>query len=183
MILDQQIKLELGDEYEVINRRTLSFIKTILNRMPLAPVKMQIMSNEGGGGGLRRVALSHIIEKGDVDEGLDAFASYLNGEYSTSNNRSAVHHTKWERSSVEARGRFTAPDVVFDESASSADSSDALTHSAHSLNKFLKTNEELSFFTALGDCNNSIVEAAKAVGISLAEARRIYFRVKQRIRR
>lgn len=185
MILQQQLKEYFGEDYDDVSRSALAYIKTILNRPPLSAVKYQIFNNEGSGGNLFRKALCYIIEKKDVDEGLKAFSSYLDEEYSPSSNRSATHHTKWalaDEIKVPPNGRGLDEGGMnpFGDSPSSPQEGNTL--SAHSLKNIVKTNEELQFFTAYADLNNSIVGAAEALGWDIDRARRIYFRVYRRAR-
>ena len=182
MILQEQLVEHFGDEYSDIRRRTLAFNKTILNRPPLSQVKYQIFNNEGGGGNLLRKALCYIIEKGDVDSGLDAYASYLNEEYSTTNNRSTVHHTKWLMGEEGPYSPFgvSVVDRGVDRSDDPSSTSQDVTLSARRLKEVIHSDEEWQFWMAYANMNGSIVGAAEALGIPIEDARRIYFRVYRR---
>lgn len=190
MILNQQLELELGDQYEEAHHRSLKNIKTVLRKPWIAPHRFRIMDNEGGGGALLRRSLCFIIEAGDITKGLNNFNKYLDREYQSSSNRTNVHHSKWvyiEDDPTVAECDLGDPEADLFGSVRSADRSEPNnTQSAHSFNKLynlLQTEAERDFFQALGNLNGSIVEAAKACHLDLDHARRIYFRIKNRVKR
>lgn len=93
-IIDQQLKLDLGENYKTYRHRTEKYCNTVISIPPLKFQRNRILNNEGGIGGLIRTGLLYVIEKDDLNKGLKAFRSYLDAEYNFTNNRSNVHHTK-----------------------------------------------------------------------------------------
>ena len=199
MILDQQIVLHFGEEYDATLASVLKYTKTILNRPPLAAQKYRIFNCEGGGGNLSRLALSYIIEKDDVDDGLDAFSTYLDEEYSSSNNRAKTHHTKW----VGLEDNLaTASNVMAAEAAlepfrvpAAAPSGGLQPLRPHGVKQVLFNEEETELYTTLASLNyqpgigrrgrqksyGKLQEAFDLLGLSREDGQRIYRRVKARV--
>jgi len=179
-IIEQQFELHFGDDYDATLRSVLQYTKTILNKPPLVSHKYRIFDSEGGGGNLSRRALSYIIEKGDVGNGLKAFSSYLNEEYSSSNNRANTHHTKWagleysmDRLDAEAASEpFRVPFAA------------SLSGDIRSLSPFveqtLQTDQERELFSTIAALNGSIVESFNALDLDHKEGWRIWYRIYRR---
>ncbi len=92
MIIDQQIELHFGDDYDRILDHTRKFVKTNYQRLlSWGANKDQILDNEGGRRGLLRKALCYIIEEGDEGNGLRAYGTYLAHEYTSAYQRDHLH--------------------------------------------------------------------------------------------
>lgn len=206
MILDQQIEIHFGEEYDATLASVLKYTKTILNSPPLMAQKYRIFNCEGGGANLSRLALSFIIEKGDVNNGLRAFSSYLNNEYSSSNNRAKTHHTKWsfladyddppqqEGSNAKVE-EVTEPFRV--PVTPSGDLQSLRPHVGQSLHLILQDDEERDLYNTLSSLNyvvgnrkvgrqrsyGKLKEAFELIGLSDADGMRIYWRIKRRLER
>jgi hypothetical protein len=88
-ILDQQIELELGDEYPEALERARKFVGATLNMYKRWNKTQIILDGEGGRAGVLRNCLATIVEVGDISEGLDRWATRLAVEYANG------AHTKW----------------------------------------------------------------------------------------
>ncbi len=88
VIIDQQIELYFGDDYDRILNHTRKFVKTNYQQLIIwGANKDQILDNEGGRRGLLRKALCYIIEEGDEGNGLRAYGKYLAHEYTSAYQR------------------------------------------------------------------------------------------------
>jgi len=96
-IIEQQVRLELGENYDRYVVRAQRFLKTRLNSPQLAGSKQRILNNEGDGkfDQVVQQLLLTIVEKGDINSAFDSYGQYLEAEYNVTNNRSTTHHTKW----------------------------------------------------------------------------------------
>jgi hypothetical protein len=82
-ILEQQLELHFGDEYEENRRRAEHYVKYLISR-PWWVDKQAMLNNEGPLYSMVNHCLLYIIEKGSVGDGHGAYATFLAEQYGTS---------------------------------------------------------------------------------------------------
>lgn len=204
MIIDQQLELHFGEDYEVVKGRANKYVHSVMSSTWLKRSEKNRASRvEGGIPGLRRLALLYIIEaEDDIDRGLSDFGNYVAREYGSTNRRSGdalnvslkpftkgapVTAGAWMLQDIEEALSVDQPDEPL--VGSPASISEALTERdddviqiPQDLEHFLREDKEKIFFQTIGDVG-SIAEAIRLLGWDKKEAMRMWHRVHARVKR
>lgn len=93
-IIDEQIQLELGDDYPKALKATRKYIsKVIQNADRWGSSSAAQVSGEGGMNSMMRNCLLHIVEQQNIEDGLERYGRELASEYmSGSRNKNTVSY-------------------------------------------------------------------------------------------
>lgn len=187
-LTNETIRLELGDEYNEALVRSRKYVATAMRRWRHGrATKRQAFQWEGGPAGMLQRCLLFIIEEGNIDDGLSKFGTYLSKEYRQTSNPLLTKDPRYNVTLGEwaekARG---GPNSDAADDALSASPSALLAalyaECDHGGRPCVRSQEELDYFQRFGD-TGSAREADRLMGLSRAEGRRIYERVKKRVYR
>lgn len=198
--MEQQLELHYGEEYATVLKSTEVYLNTVLSRMPLITERDRILKTEGGFHQLELNALAYGVELGDFRRGCTAYALYLGDEYAGQENNSDTHHTKWVELDVLSDRDNTLRDntLPYREGGHASLRGEASTLGVEHPSRYRRSQDVLwdfdeeELFGTMASIGASVrggkLEynpklAAEILGWEWSDARRIYLRVKARVRR
>lgn len=203
-VLAEQVREYFGDNYTDMFRQAKAWAGNIIRSSWLGGGVKTALNNEGGFDGMAASSLIYVIEHGDLVLGLRAYGNYLVHEYADTEEYSHRRHDNIDDPRIEDKGvhnisgqqalpstelsaawadRWSGatPEVEARRPSPSAFTNNrvAVTPPYPALDGLLKSEEEAEYFLTLA-ATNSPTETNTLLGLSKADGKRIYSRVKMR---
>lgn len=192
MLIDEQIKLELGEDYNKALDRARKFIAATCANYKRWGLLPRLLDNEGGRAGVLRNCLLTIIEVGEIERGLERWASRLAQEYVNG------RHNEWDPIKGNPNLGYSSPEDagirgIGERSTNSFGSSlepsgegsrklpEYAPDDETPLARIIKTHEEYELYNALASVHH-LKEAAELIGMPYSRAKKLNNRVWQRVR-
>lgn len=170
-LIDQQLALHFGDEYNNVTNQATRFVKNIVRKPWWGSNRDMLLNNEGGLPGMRLSALVSIVEKEDITDGLKAYGKYLRSEYAPDKNVNLPLE-------VDVHVNKTVTDS-HPLGVSSDWSGNDLQSLYGAVQEMALSPREHEFFTTFSSVRD-VRETSSLLGLTYKEGHRIYNRVKMR---
>ncbi len=174
-LMKEQLQLHFGENYSTMVTDAKRAVTRICQQYNwFGHNLLYMMSSEGNTEGMLTSLLSYIIEVDDFEEGCTAYLSHLNHEFSP------------KRNLLLGDLDIGMLNVVEDDLAFGPSPSDATSKFAQNLGELVKTQEERDLAQTVADLGHrgkrgrsrdALLEAAQMLGVSHADAKKIWKRI------